>query len=227
MPAEPEMPAPRPSADGSGPPPSRDRPPRGEAVETAAESASARSEATSSPIAAWSQRHATAASAARVGMASSSRPDPSPIVSWSRRHAEAARAARAARTAPGESGPSTASGARDSESARPDQSGSGPRSALAAVASVAAVLGWLVGLLMVLHLIFIAFHANPANSWMIVVESWAPRLDLGLPTLIVLPNPAIGGWIGYGIAAIIWVLVGTVLSRVIRRIAARRSSTTA
>lgn len=94
--------------------------------------------------------------------------------------------------------------------------------ALGVLASVAALLGWLLGLLLVLHLLFVAFDANPANRWTAFVTSWAPRLDLGLPALAARAHLAMGGWIGYPVAAIVWGLIGVVLSRTLRRIAARR-----
>lgn len=89
------------------------------------------------------------------------------------------------------------------------------------------VLGWLaslvllvcrlIALLLVLYLVFVWGHANPANRWTIVVTEWAKRLNLGLGNLFSQPDPRISVTINYALAAIIWLVIGTLVSRVIRR----------
>lgn len=91
------------------------------------------------------------------------------------------------------------------------------------LASLAALLGWLVGLLMVVEILFASLGANTANPWVGVVGSWAARLSFGLANLNVTPIPEVDLWIGYGIATIVWVVMGTVLRRAIRWMAARRA----
>jgi hypothetical protein len=80
------------------------------------------------------------------------------------------------------------------------------------------LLGWLVALVMV---VFILLRANPLNLWAAYVETWAPRMNLGLGDLVSGLNPGIKVLINYGIAATLWAVIGTGASWLIRRIAAR------
>lgn len=92
---------------------------------------------------------------------------------------------------------------------------------VAGLASLVALLGWLLGLLMVAQLLLVTLQANTANRWAEVIESWAPRFDLGVFSWAHLPDTKLGFSIGYGIAAIAWVIIGVALTRAIRMVANR------
>jgi hypothetical protein len=83
------------------------------------------------------------------------------------------------------------------------------------------LLGWLVALVMVVYILFVVLGANPSNLWAAYVETWAPRMNLGLGDIVSGLNPGIKVLINYGIAAILWAVIGTGVSWLIRRIAAR------
>jgi hypothetical protein len=95
------------------------------------------------------------------------------------------------------------------------------RLVLSRSATLIALLGWLVALVMVLYILFVVLRANPVNLWAAYVETWAPRMNLGLGDLVSGLNPGIEVLINYGIAAILWAVIGTGVSWLIRRIAAR------
>lgn len=84
--------------------------------------------------------------------------------------------------------------------------------------SAVRLASWLIVLLMALHVIFFAGRANPDNPWTGVVSTWAARLDLGLGQLFALPDPRVTVLVNYGIAAIIWVIIGRLVSWVIQRL---------
>jgi len=88
------------------------------------------------------------------------------------------------------------------------------------LAKLIAVLGWLIALLMLVYILFVVLRANPVNPWAAYVESWAPRMNLGLGDLVAELNPTIRALINYGIAAVLWAIIGTLVSWLIRRIAA-------
>lgn len=92
------------------------------------------------------------------------------------------------------------------------------RRVLNTLASLVKLVCWLIALLMVLYIAFVAGRANPANAWTQVVTTWAHRLNLGLGNLFTLSDPVITVLVNYGIAAIIWLIIGGVASRLIRRI---------
>jgi hypothetical protein len=81
-----------------------------------------------------------------------------------------------------------------------------------------AVLGGLVQLvigLIVLYIVFTLGKANPGNPWAVFVSGWAPKFNLGLANLFKGMQFAL--LINYGIAVIVWLIIGSVLKRLLRR----------
>ena len=91
------------------------------------------------------------------------------------------------------------------------------RRALDLLASLVRLVCWLIALLLALHIIFVAGNANPANPWTGIVSTWAGQLDLGLGHLFSLADPRLTVLVNYGVAAIIWVIIGGVVSWLLRR----------
>ena len=86
------------------------------------------------------------------------------------------------------------------------------------LADLVRLLGWLIALLLVVYILFTVFHANPANPWAVFVNNWAQALNLGLGNLFTHPDPRLVVAINYGAAAIVWLIIGLLLSRLIRRL---------
>ncbi|MFI6325729.1 hypothetical protein ACIBG8_50010 [Nonomuraea sp. NPDC050556] len=76
----------------------------------------------------------------------------------------------------------------------------------------------LAALVLVLYAVFTVFRANPANIWYQFVESLAGSLSLGLSTLFQLADDRWEALVNYGLAAVVWLIVGSVLANLIRRI---------
>jgi hypothetical protein len=94
-----------------------------------------------------------------------------------------------------------------------------PRKALGWLASLVKLVCGLIALLLVVYIVFTLGKANPANPWAVFVSTWAQRFDLGLANLFVPPSPPwLAVVLNYGVPAIIWLVIGAVLSRLIRRI---------
>ena len=151
------------------------------------------------------------------------------IARWSERHSGTAKIAVARPTAALEPAGSNAAGPKPTRppvhpipTPRPGRAGVGVvRPLLMQLAKLATVLGWLIALLMVVYVLFVVLRANPSNSWAAYVESWAPRMNFGLGELVAVVNPTIKALITYGIAAILWAIIGTIIGWLIRRIAVR------
>ena len=93
-----------------------------------------------------------------------------------------------------------------------------PRRPLGWLASLVKLVCWLIALVLVVYIVFTVGHANPANPWAIFVSRWAWQFNLGLGNLFAFGQPWLTVLVDYGLAAIIWLIVGTVLSRLIRKI---------
>jgi hypothetical protein len=74
-------------------------------------------------------------------------------------------------------------------------------------------------LALLLYAIFTVFRANPANVWYQFVETLASWLSLGLANLFQLADPRWTTLVDYGLAAIVWLIIGSALASLIRRAA--------
>lgn len=91
--------------------------------------------------------------------------------------------------------------------------------AVAIVAWAVKVASRVAALVLVLYAIFTVFKANPANIWYQFVESLASSLSLGLATLFQLADDRWEALVNYGLAAVVWLIVGSVVASLIRRAA--------
>ncbi|MEV4077611.1 hypothetical protein [Nonomuraea fuscirosea] len=74
-------------------------------------------------------------------------------------------------------------------------------------------------LALVLHAVFTVFSANPANVWYRFVETLATTLSLGLANLFRFADPHLTTIVNYGLAAVVWLIIGSALASLIRRAA--------
>ncbi|WP_143591666.1 hypothetical protein [Thermoactinospora rubra] len=92
------------------------------------------------------------------------------------------------------------------------------RRAASLAASVVGLAARLAALVLVLHALFIVFRANPANVWYQVVESAAGRLSLGLAGLFQFADDRWEALVNYGLAAVVWLIIGSVLAGILRKL---------
>lgn len=96
------------------------------------------------------------------------------------------------------------------------------RTARTKVAGVLAALiravGWLFVLILVAHIVLTLGDANPTNGITRFVAYWADRLQLGFRGLFNPADPRTGIALNYGLAALCWLVVSTVLARIVRRV---------
>jgi hypothetical protein len=72
---------------------------------------------------------------------------------------------------------------------------------------------------LVVFIVLTLLDANFANSAAATVRDLADNLDLGLSNLFLPADPKIRVLLNYGVAAIIWYVITSVVVRLIRRIA--------
>lgn len=106
---------------------------------------------------------------------------------------------------------------------RPARPGGSPVTTWHRIVSTAASLVRLASkvaaLSLVLYALFTVFRANPANVWYQFVESLAAWLSLGLANLFQLDDPRWTTLVNHGLAAIVWLIIGSALASLIRRAA--------
>ncbi|MFO7191243.1 hypothetical protein [Thermocrispum sp.] len=89
------------------------------------------------------------------------------------------------------------------------------------VGLLAGVVRWvclIFALILVLHVVFVVAEANPANGVVQFVDGWADRLTLGVGDLFTPDDAKLRTLINYGIAAVLWLIISNVGSKIIRRV---------
>ncbi|PSL45225.1 hypothetical protein B0I31_1272 [Saccharothrix carnea] len=87
------------------------------------------------------------------------------------------------------------------------------------VCAVIDVICWLFAIVLAIHIFLVIGGANPANGFAQLIESWSAAVSLGLRDLFTPANEALRTLLNDGLAALLWLLIGAVLTSVISRIA--------
>ena len=86
------------------------------------------------------------------------------------------------------------------------------------VASVLRVIGMIIVAILVIHILLVVFGANPGNAFATFIRSGADLFSLGLTDLFVLPDPRAATGVNYGIAAVAWLIITSIVVGLVRRI---------
>jgi hypothetical protein len=81
------------------------------------------------------------------------------------------------------------------------------------VARVVTAIGGLFALIEAIFILLILFGANQANAFFIFVKQFAQPLALFFPSLFTITNPQLAVLVGYGLAALFWLLVAAIVAR--------------
>jgi hypothetical protein len=87
------------------------------------------------------------------------------------------------------------------------------------VAGVVRWAGLLGALVLVVHVLLVVGDANPDNAITKFFSAVADPLALAFKSLFRPDNPELRVLVNYGLAALFWLIVSAVLSRLIRRLA--------
>jgi hypothetical protein len=90
---------------------------------------------------------------------------------------------------------------------------------LGVLASVVRWIGLLLALVLVIHVLLTVGSANPANGITTFFADVAKPIALGFRDLFTPADPKLFVLVNYGIAALFWLVVSTVLTRIIRHFA--------
>ena len=105
---------------------------------------------------------------------------------------------------------------------RTQQDGATRRTQAAIVGTVATVVRWaglVVVVILVIRVLLTVGGANPANGITSFITSWSDPLAWGFKDLFTPDDAKLRVLVNYGIAALFWLIVSSVLARIIRRFA--------
>lgn len=86
------------------------------------------------------------------------------------------------------------------------------------LAGLARWVGLAFALVLVLHVIFVVGDANADNVIVSFVREWAQPLSVGFRDLFEPADPKLDVLVNYGIAAIFWLIVSSLVAKIIRRV---------
>ncbi|MFI7675064.1 hypothetical protein [Actinophytocola sp. NPDC049390] len=92
-------------------------------------------------------------------------------------------------------------------------------SVVGVLAGVVRWAGLLFALVLVVHVLLTVGHANPDNGITEFFSAAADPLALAFKSLFTPANAELRVLVNYGLAALFWLIVSSVLSRLIRRLA--------
>ncbi|MQA93279.1 MAG: hypothetical protein GEV11_01085 [Streptosporangiales bacterium] len=75
-----------------------------------------------------------------------------------------------------------------------------------------------IAFILALHILFVVFQANPANAIVRTIDGWALDLSFGLRDLFLPDDERVRVLVNFGIAAVVYLVVGRILAGLIRRI---------
>ncbi|WHT19736.1 hypothetical protein N8J89_01210 [Crossiella sp. CA-258035] len=79
-------------------------------------------------------------------------------------------------------------------------------------------IGTIVAVVLVAHVVLTVGGANPENGITQFVASWADPLALGFRDLFMPEDPKARVLVNYGIAALFWLIVTSIVVRIVRRL---------
>lgn len=97
--------------------------------------------------------------------------------------------------------------------------GDGRVRAVRIVCAVIDLLCWLFAIVLAIHIFLVIGGANTANGFAQLIESWSAAVSLGLRDLFTPASAGLRTLLNDGLAALLWLLIGAVLTNLITRIA--------
>lgn len=83
--------------------------------------------------------------------------------------------------------------------------------------TVVSVISGLIASVLALHIVFVIFEANQGNQFALFIHDTAQSLSLGMGPLFTPGNAKTGVLLNYGLAAVLYLGAGHLLSRLFRR----------
>ena len=88
-----------------------------------------------------------------------------------------------------------------------------------AVCAVIDVVCWVFAIVLFVHIFLVVADANPGNGFFQFVAGWAGGITLGLDGLFTPASPKVAVLFNEGLAAVLWLVIGALLTNLIIRLA--------
>ena len=102
------------------------------------------------------------------------------------------------------------------------RAGGAARRVVALLVSLVRLVVGVIAAILVADIVLTVGSANPANPITIFFRQAASGLTLGLSDLFLLADPRLAVLVNEGIAAVVWLVIGAIVVRILRAAAGRR-----
>lgn len=86
------------------------------------------------------------------------------------------------------------------------------------LAKVVTIIAGIVAAILVLHIVFVIFKGNPTNSFVSHINDYANNLAGPMKDIFSFKNPKTNTLVNFGIAALVWFGLGSLIASILRRI---------
>jgi hypothetical protein len=90
---------------------------------------------------------------------------------------------------------------------------------LTIAASVIRIITVIFAAILVIHVVLFVAGANPGNGITVFFQSAADNLTLGIGDLFLPQSESLKVILNYGLAAVVWIIIGVVVSKILNAIA--------
>jgi hypothetical protein len=86
-----------------------------------------------------------------------------------------------------------------------------------AIATAVVIAAVVVAIILAVHVVFVVFEANGANSLVTTINDWADTLAWKFKDVFTPENPKAAAFVNYGLAAVIYLIAGRLVAGLVRR----------
>jgi hypothetical protein len=97
--------------------------------------------------------------------------------------------------------------------------GYGKARAVRTICAVIDIVCWVFALVLLLHILLVVAGANMGNGFATFITGWAGGIDFGLDDLFTPANEKAAVLLNEGVAALLWLAIGALLTHLISRVA--------
>lgn len=97
--------------------------------------------------------------------------------------------------------------------------GYGKARAVRTICAVIDIVCWVFALVLLLHILLVVAGANMGNGFATFIAGWAGGIDFGLDGLFTPANEKAAVLLNEGVAALLWLAIGALLTHLISRVA--------
>ncbi|WP_329789943.1 hypothetical protein V1227_38060 [Lentzea sp. DG1S-22] len=87
------------------------------------------------------------------------------------------------------------------------------------VCAIIDIICWTFAIVLLVHIFLVIAGANSGNGFFQFIAGWADGITLGLDGLFTSSTPAVATLLNEGLAALLWLVIGALLTNLITRVA--------